>query len=170
MIEPTSTPTDLFGPLLTTIRDYAAAYCVPGPRARSIIAVGEVAFDDCCNGQVWARLISAQPSDTNQRGFAQQSGCGVLMWDATIGVGAIRCAPTIDDQSNPPSEAALCASTNEVTGDMAALLTAIQCDVAMALGPRRVRIVRWDSITPEGGCVGGEWIISVLVDNCGCGG
>lgn len=158
--------TDLFGPLLEDALTAASRACTSAKR--QIIAVGEVAFDDCCDGQVWARLISAVPApQTNQTPAAAQA-CGVVMWDATVGIGMVRCAATVNDQGAAPAPSVLCYEALTATADMAALQAAISCDLAPTRGARRVRFLRWDAIGPEGGCVGGEWQISVLVDVCGC--
>lgn len=153
-----------FGTLLQ--QSLAAAVGVCPDARRAFITVGEVALDDCCNGQVWARLIEVVAANTDQRSSMAAQACGVAMWDVTVGIGSARCAHVVDDNGNAPTPAELCDETLDVTFDMQELVQAITCQLA----PYRdkVRFLRWLPLGPEGGCVGGEWQISVLMPNEVC--
>jgi len=163
---------DLIGPMLSAFLECATTSLGrdEAPFAgRSLVAPGgPPAWDDCCDGMVWTRLISLLPSGKPfpQVDSAQQ--CGVLLWVATIGVGALRCAAVVDDQGVAPTPAILTAEALAVTQDAADLQQAIQCCMTGRTGGKPIKFSRWDPQGPEGGCVGGEWQIVVAVDNCRC--
>jgi hypothetical protein len=91
-------PTDLIGPLLEAALDCADLAIEPRAGRAALYPGAEVAWDDCCDGQVYARLISMTPSGSPATGARVVSPCGVLIWAVTIGVGVIRCAAVVDDQ------------------------------------------------------------------------
>lgn len=151
--------TDLVGPLLVSMLECAATALSPAP-GRSLVASGSmVAWDDCCEGQVWTRLVSLMPgvSDSAQ-------SCGPLTWTATIGIGVLRCAAVVDDRGNPPAAEVLTDEALRGTADAFALSEAIQC----CMTATRLKMLNWAPLGPEGGCVGGEWQVSVMVDNPSC--
>lgn len=161
---------DLVGPILQT----AVACARDGlsqPVGRILVAPGaEVAYDDCCAGQLWARLVEVVPAQ-----MSQQSGvfnrtvstpCGVLMWQATIGVGVLRCAATVDESLAAPPANVLTLEALQVVQDAADLAEALQCCLAPQV--KKLTMGLWTPLGPGGGCVGGEWSMSVLVDNCDC--
>lgn len=47
---------------------------------------------------------------------------GRVSWTAVVAVHAVRCAPTLDDQGNPPSPEEITASAESVAGDGDALM------------------------------------------------
>jgi hypothetical protein len=53
-----------------------------------------------------------------------------------------------------------------MTADMMAVAEAINCCLAPQVA--KLQMLRWDPLGPEGGCTGGEWSFTVLVDNCRC--
>lgn len=140
---------------------------VPG---RVLINPGlEVPWDDCCAGQAWVRLVSLIPSgnpfpqvDMVQGG----AGCGVTLWAATIGVGVLRCAAVVDDQGNAPSVAAMTADAVQQIVDMRSLEQAITC--CFKGQGYTIKVLGWDPLGVNGGCVGGEWTIMLAVNSCGC--
>lgn len=159
--------TDLLGPVLSTALACADAALIPQVGRAALYPGSSVAWDDCCEGQVWVRLISLTPSGNPANSRNQLTPCGVLMWTATIGVGVLRCAATLDDAGNAPSPALLNADTLQMTQDMINIAEALQCCLAPQLG--KLSMTRWDPLGPNGGCVGGEWVATLLIDNCRCG-
>ena len=157
---------DRIGPLLAATLACADAALDPQVGRASLYPGAEIAYDDCCDGQVWVRLISLTPAGNPTATRTTANPCGVLMWAATIGIGALRCAATLDDQGNAPTPAQLTADTHQMTADAAALSQAIQCCLTPQVN--RATILRWDPLGPSGGCVGGEWTVTVLTDNCPC--
>jgi hypothetical protein len=129
-----------------------------------------VAWDGCECGQVWVRLISIAPA-TGRRtsSFTSVLPCGVELWTVEVGIGVLRCAATLDDSGRAPSAAALTADTLQMTQDQANLSAAIQCEMSHIWQVDRLSPVSWLPLGPDGGCVGGEWRVTTLVDNCRCG-
>lgn len=156
---------DLVGPTLTAILVEIGAALDP-PVGRLALYPGlEVAWDDCVCGQAWVRLVNLLPSGTAPRTASGQP-CGVLMWTATLGVGALRCAATVDDNGDAPAPIDLISDTLQMTADVAALKQALECDVKPYV--EQLTFLRWDPLGPQGGCVGGEWQVQVKIGNCGC--
>lgn len=125
------------------------------------VAPGEsVAWDDCCGGQLWGRLVSFEPSQATQG-----KRCFIPHFIARIEMGLIRCASTVDDAGNPPPVSAIEGEGLAGLADMLRMAEAITCNPAFrSLGEFRPR-------GPQGGCVGGTWEFTILVDNClTCGG
>lgn len=160
---------DGFGDLLSDMLDCARNQLgerglanLPG---RSFVTAGDVAWDDCCDGQLWVRLIHQIPAGTTTQSRPVRTNCGVSLWKTTIGVGIVRCAATVDDQGQAPAAGELTADAMGVCQDMLDLDVAIRCCMA-DLAP--LTMVRWDALGPQGGCVGGEWTVTVVRDLCGC--
>jgi len=161
---------DLIGPMMSAMLSHAAAALTPPVARVALYPGGSIAFDDCCTGQVWVRLISIAPA-TGQRttSYTTILPCGVTMWIVEVGIGVLRCAATIDDFGRAPSPAALTADTLQMTQDQADLSMAIQCEMTQIPQLERLSPVSWLPLGPDGGCLGGEWRVTTLVDNCRCG-
>lgn len=170
--EATVSCTDLFGPVLQTLLDCchdALAGC-DRDVGRAFIAPGaNVAWDDCCDGQLWVRLATAFPSGRPFPNPDTQQPCGITVLAARIAIGIVRCAAVVDDDGVAPAPDVLTGDANGVTTDASILLSAIQCCALPGISEQAVRIVSWTPSGPQGGCVGGEWEIIVGLDNCGCG-
>lgn len=161
---------DLVGPILSSAL-VCARDGLSAPPARGFIATGQIAWDDCCAGQVWARLIDMTPLEGATGGLtgrvtAGGQPCGPLMWRATIGVGVLRCAAVVNESGDAPAAAVLSTEALRTLMDMAELSEALQCCFAPQVD--RLAMQRWDPLGPDGGCVGGEWTFTVLVDACRC--
>jgi hypothetical protein len=150
---------DLIHPVLLGMLGCAATALHPPP-GRALVSPGPVAWDDCCDGQVWVRLVSLAPIP------AATQPCGVTMWQANIAVGVLRCASVLDDQGVAPPAARITAEAGMVSQDATNLAHAIQC--CMCPLAERINISNWVSLGPEGGCVGGEWMLTALIPNCRC--
>mgnify|MGYP000901333097 CR=1 FL=1 len=152
--------TDLIGPAMQALLANVQLELSPSVGRAALYPGGEVAWDDCCDGQLWVRLAAILPNP----GAGQP--CGVMTWTATFGIGVVRCISVLDDEGRAPAPAALTTDTLRMTGDTAALIKAIQCQAI----PRAesLTVVRWEPLGPEGGCAGGEWLVSVKFMNCGC--
>ncbi len=135
---------------------------VPG---RVLIAPGaEVAWDSCCDGQLWVRVVGVEDASSllNARPGADGS-CSPVAWLVTLGVGVLRCSPSVDDRGRVPAAGALTENARELVADMEALVRALTCRIETPL-----RSLAWAPLGPEGGCAGGEWTFSVVVPACGC--
>lgn len=156
---------DLVGPILSTAL-VCAREGLSVPVGRILVAPGGVpAWDACCDGMLWTRLIEMLPAETSASSrftATPTAPCGVLLWQATLGVGLLRCAVV----GEAPPVAALTAEALGVTRDAAELSAALQCCLAGQVA--KLRMLRWDPLGPDGGCVGGEWQVTTLVDNCAC--
>lgn len=72
-------------------------------------------------------------------------------------VGALRCAPVLGQDGEPPTPAEVAGAASKTALDMFALLRAIKCcDLYGDLA-----VVEWNALGPAGGCQGGEWTILV---------
>jgi hypothetical protein len=147
--------------------DYALACAstalAANPPGRAFVAPGqEVAWDDCCDGQLHVRLISLGPDNALQTRKASGQPCGPEFWIATIGLGIVRCAHTVDDEGNAPTPGQISSDANDMTGDLTALLDAITCCI------RPTSITGWTPVGPLGGCHGGEWVYTVRIPACDC--
>jgi hypothetical protein len=157
---------DPFAPLLAQALACADAALEPQVGRAVLSPGGPVAWDDCCDGQVWVRLISLVPSALPANAGRNAAPCGVMQWTATLGVGVLRCVASLDDAGNAPTPAQLSVDTRQMTADVADLSAALQCCLAPHVN--RLIMLRWDPLGPQGGCAGGEWQVQVLVDNCRC--
>lgn len=134
------------------------------------------AWDDCCEGQLYVRMIEAYPTagqnapfpaiDVQQRGVGAH--CGFHLLAVHIGLGIIRCAATVDDQGNPPTSAEVTADADALLEDMADLLDVLVCESQGTPGIQALKIDRWTPSGPEGGCAGGEWGAYIALDPCLC--
>lgn len=151
---------DLVGPRLQILLACAEAGLTKAVSRAQIQVGSEVAWDDCCDGQLTVRIINMTPF-YGQAG-AGGSACGPLYWNLTVGVGVIRCASTVNDNGVAPTAATITTEALQMTQDQADLMQAIQCcSVVRAMGP-------WSASGPMGGCAGGEWTAILKIDNCPC--
>lgn len=159
--------TEVIGPKLLQLLDCAEAALDP-PAGRAYLAPGNlVSWDDCCNGQVWVRLVSLESLAPHyaKLGATSANPCG-LEWTATVGVGVLRCSSTVTDRGELAPPEMVSAETIQMLADEAALCQAIYCCNVLPLN--RYDLTRWDPLGPEGGCVGGEWTMTMQVNNYGC--
>lgn len=145
---------------------------------------GEPVHDSCCDcgGQLntWIERIYPYTSFPTQddgvlgRGFGQ---CGMppgLAVDMVVSV--LRCAPTYDDNGEPPSLEEMTQNARLVAVDLQAVSTAVPCclDDLVLPGWRRPSkyLLTGSTInTPEGGCVSTDVRVTIdLGRPCGCPG
>lgn len=118
---------------------------------RSIVQPGAtVAWDDCCDGQLWVRVISATPV------YQGNSNCAVGM-DVTYAVGIVRCVTALDDRGRAPKDTKVTKDGMRTIEDMCTLHTALD---GLTLG-HRMQIGTWTPLGPNGGCAGGEWAVNI---------
>lgn len=137
--------------------DTALQFLAPG---------AEVAWDNCCEGdggvggQLWVRLISVHPAAPFPR-IDNEQKCGVTFLAATLGVGVVRCAHTLDDQGNPPTADQMTGDTNRLIDDMDDIMSGIQTNYDW-----HNKLGTYTSVGPDGGCAGGEWTVTVRLQPC----
>lgn len=117
-------------------------------------------WDDCCEsgGQLWVRVMNVVPAT------GKPPKCPVLGWRATLGIGVIRCAHVVDDHGYAPTAEQMSGDTVQMTQDMADVGRALLCSGLVST------VTNWLPAGPDGGCVGGEWTVTVTYDWCGCNG
>jgi hypothetical protein len=125
--------------------------------------------DECCDGLAWVRPESFFPSSSV---FPNQDETplakGVLAWAVTLEMGAVRCAPTPDENSIPTGDQ-WDAVTQAVMDDAAAMRRALCCFIDAV--PGRAKYVLpglWQPLSVQGGCVGGILPITVRGPVCDC--
>ena len=114
---------------------------------------GEIAWDDCCNGQHWLRVTSVEPVISGA-----YTPC-LIGWNVNIGLGVVRCVAVLDDRGIAPSAAALTADACTILADTSALARALleTGGVASVGCVENVTMNTWSPLGPTGGCAGGEW-------------
>lgn len=135
------------------------------------------AWDDCCDGQLYLRVVEVYPTAGKNSPFPQldaaQSGaagsvCSIHALAVHIGLGIIRCAATLDQDGNSPTSAAVTADAVLMLADMAALLDVLVCTVPSIRGVMALKMDRWIPQGVDGGCAGGEWGAYFAVNPCLC--
>ena len=126
-----------------------ALWCAP-PSLVFLAPGAEVAWDECCEGQLWIRVIRAHPVDPPPSKTFNVNGCGYRL-GIQIGLGVIRCQTGLDSQdaSKHPTAAQLTADAVTMLRDAGAL--------ERVLCAAELIIDQWTPLGPKGGCYGGEW-------------
>lgn len=154
--QPTSTLVTLGRDVLAVVQSELTVQ--PG---RAVLAPGvNVAWDDCCEGQLAVRVVNTVPQF--QRNARQGCPVGFLV---TLGVSLVRCVSTVNDQGQPPSPWEMDHDGETLMRDMGQIAKALQCfkpenALSSYLG-------EWAPAGPLGGCAGGEWMYTVLLDTEG---
>lgn len=154
-------------PVLEGLRDLlTSALASEGrPVGRSLVAPGlEVAWDDCCDGQVAVRLISIYPTGNPYPALDSIQNCGVTMLGLEIGVSVMRCSPSLNDDGSAPSPGLLSANASDLTADAITTLGVLTTELPSILDPmfaKSVKVGAWTPAGPLGGCAGGEWTVRV---------
>lgn len=138
-----------------------------GDRAeRHVIQPGEeVAWDDCCDGQLAVRLISVNPAPQGAPGARP---CPPAGWNVTLGVSMVRCVASLKDDGEPPSAEEITQDGIDVVGDMTLIQIAIDCVTRARPEVQRLELLGWTPLGPAGGCAGGEWRLHMFVPSCAC--
>lgn len=138
----------------------------PGNVVAHLLSVNE---DECCEGLAWVRPGPFFPSSTT---FPVQDSTpirgGQRAWAVTLELGAVRCAPTGDENAIPTGEE-WDATVQAVMDDAAAMRRAICCFIDARPG-RSARVLPgiWQPIEVQGGCVGGLIPVTVQGPVCDC--
>lgn len=125
--------------------------------------------DECCQGLAWVRPSAFFPSSaTFPVQDAQPVKGGTRAWAVTLELGAVRCAPTGDENAIPTAEDWE-ATVQAVMDDAAAMRRAICCFIDARAG-RSGRVLPgiWQPIDIQGGCVGGIILLTVQGPACDC--
>lgn len=117
-----------------------------------------VAWDDCCAGQVWVRVLSITP-------VASAPACGIDSLRVEAAVGIVRCWQGLDDSGRPPTADEMTADAQQMLGDADLLLKSL-LSWSPPTGARRPLLGRGTPLGPEGYCGGFEWNFTVQVLTC----
>lgn len=125
--------------------------------------------DECCEGLAWVRPSAFFPSSS---AFPTQDPApmkgGVRAWAITLELGAVRCAPTGDENTIPTGDE-WDATLQAVMDDAAAMRRALCCFIDAAPGRSgRVLAGVWQPLDVQGGCVGGIIPVTILGPACDC--
>ncbi len=125
--------------------------------------------DECCSGLAWVRLSGFFPSSTTfPTPDTVPQPKGTSAWAITLELGAVRCAPTPDENSIP-TVAEWNATSEATMDDAAAMRRAICCFIDARPGrARRVLPGQWQPVSVQGGCVGGILPVTILGPACDC--
>jgi hypothetical protein len=156
---------DLLGLLATELLDCAcnaleATTC--GCPCHAFVSVGVVAFDHCCDeGQLWVGIDRIYAYGQFPAPAGVTTCAPPLAADLTIGI--LRCAPTMNDQGEPPSVEALSRSATQIYEDAYAVINGVMCCLAPHARARPFVIGNQRSLGPAGGCVGSELKLTVAL-------
>lgn len=139
----------------------------PGSTVDFLLSTSE---DECCEGLAWVRPVLFVPSSGR---FPLQDEeppvPAVASWAITLELGAVRCAPTLNETAIPTVN-----QWNDVVqavmDDAAAFRRAICCfiDADPINRKRAVLPTQWQPVDVAGGCVGGTLQVIVRGPACDC--
>lgn len=144
------------------------------PAARVFIEPGaDAVWDTCCidgvgEGQLWVATTQVYPATGQLTPDPQPVRCHPTAFAATMIVGLLRCAHTLDDQGHPPTVEQVTEDAEKVARDRTLLRDAILCDAGPALDTGGFSLGVWQPLGPMGGCVGGQWTLTVALPSCPC--
>lgn len=131
-----------------------------GRPARSVVRLepgAEAVWDECCDGYLYVQLRTGIPKEP-------QGNCGVTLFTASLFVGILRCAATLNDNMAYPKAEVLNAEAGTIADDLETLLNAINC----CFPDESVRVQTWNALS-QGDCSGGEWQVDIVSKvPCGC--
>ena len=124
---------------------------------------------DGAEGQAWIAVPRVYPSDNFPSETIDAHRCFPRGYAAELTVGVLRCAATIDSAGDAPTSEQVTADALKVSRDRALALDAIVCClIGDDADPGIYRMGAWTPLGPDGGCVGGQWTVTVAVDSCRC--
>lgn len=134
--------------------------------------------DACCecpdpavtrSGQAWVRVGALWYTKAFPALLTTVTNCEPSL-AATFSLGIYRCAPTLDDEGNPPDPTELGLALDRQLQDAALLLQAVQ--VTFSDAPpgidRPYLVSQWEPQEPRGGCMGGSVTVSVQLTDGYC--
>lgn len=107
-------------------------------------------------GMGFVQLLGAYPSSTFPNQQEEATCRAPLAFQLTVG--SMRCLPVAEEDGSLPSEGDLLAPALAVNDDMLALLRAVDCCMK---GNGLHDVGEYQTIGPQGGCVGGAWTVTV---------
>ncbi len=125
--------------------------------------------DECCEGSVWVRVVSVNPTNDFPTPATNVTACGFAYWAIELEIGVIRCLPTSgpDGPLSIVTSSQWMAAANRVLDDAAAVRRAICC---LSEGDDVEDVIwgTWSPLENEANCTGGTMNITVQVPSCEC--
>lgn len=158
---------NLLNTLVIAARDALAATDEGAPNRSCVYNGGQVAADDCCDGQLYGRWERTYLTKNFPTPLIDAMRCtGGTMLGVELAVGILRCAPTLHDDGTPPTCDEIAESAQLLHIDAATIMEAVVCTledneiewVFRSQGP----------LGTEGGCVGSEIQFTVQASACLC--
>lgn len=120
---------------------------------------------DGADGQLWVGHVNDVPGWPG--GTGEPTTCATP-FAATIEIGIVRCAKgKLKDNGKLPPAEDVTADAEQQDADRLAIRNAILC--CLDIDSKDLIIEGWTPITPQGGCVGGVWTITIRDSGCDCG-
>lgn len=155
-----SSPFSVSSWLLCLVRD-ALENAGSAPLSRSMVAVGAVAWDDCC-GMLVVAPESIYRSQEFPTEYAGEDYCWGGQITLSLVVLLVRCVPTVDDRGRPPTQQALEESSRSILADASTVWDAIVCAELPDEWERAG--VRQSYVGGEGGCLGIETRVTIGIE------
>lgn len=134
----------------------------------AIVAGTNAVFDNCCAGTAWLLVQEVYPSDA----FPSQNGdrvrCDTHSQAATIELGVVRCAPSVDDRGNPPTLHQKEQSARVIHSDRVRMMKAVRCCFTPEQGCDDIVFGGWVPVSEQGGCIGGSMTVTISLGTYGC--
>jgi hypothetical protein len=116
-------------------------------------------WDVCCAcgdgvGQLWVSVDRVEPVLNAQN----PAKCGNI-WEASVWIGILRCALTMDDNGDIPDADALSTEALEILADRLAIVQALRC--VWEVEPDDWTMGVYQTLGPMGGCLGGRQNITL---------
>jgi len=125
------------------------------------VVTGVASWDSCCgSGQLYVVATSVYPSAN----FPIQEDPSARCRTGLVGlftVGIIRCAPTFDDQGNPPSCSVQAEAAAAAMADAMAVVQGLGCCMYEVRNQFRAGVTGQRFVGPAGGCMGSETTAAV---------
>jgi hypothetical protein len=150
-----------------------AAQSLPAPD-RSVVTVGEIAWDECPCGQLAVTLVEVFPADTPPTPtLGLWRKCPPSSRVAHYTVELLRCAHGTTGGGDPPTPAELSADALLAIRDAWAVRQGIACCLRTLAATNAVAdfsLGTQSMVGPAGGCVGSELAVYVVMPLCECRG
>lgn len=163
---------DRLGLLADTLLDCACealAQTTCGCPNCSFVAVGTVAWDNCCDGgQLWVTVDRMFPYE---RFPSPATGAPVLCGTqlaADLVITVLRCAPQPDENGNAPSPEVIQVAALGIYEDMEAVMSGVLCCLSPTKKCRPFVITSHRPLGPAGGCQGSELRLTVALPDHPC--
>ena len=147
--------------VLDTVADGLANAGTPHtPPARQYVADGNLVAWDCA--QLVVAVDSTQNTDGNPAA-EYQGPAAMAARVATLAIWLLRECPTVDDEGQPPTAAAIDASAQVVLADPTIMLDALWTEyrAGTLIGCHGLAFQRWQAVGPMGGLTGGVLRLNV---------